>query len=378
MNSENILQKKSIYYENLAVNSAAVIPALNPIPILVSLVNELILQGIPQVIVVNDGSDPSYDYIFDQLKNIKGCSLLIHDVNFGKGRALKTAFNYYLEHFSYLDGVVTADADGQHAVEDIINVGRQLTADNSSIVLGMRDFSDKSVPKRSFMGNRVTSTIFRLFYGNYLEDTQTGLRGIPTSDLYWLANMQGDRYEYEINMLINAKRRNVPITSIPIRTLYFDNNSGTHFNTFRDAGRIFMCLVSGLLIYSFSSLVSGILDICTFFIFNSLLLTFLDVARRLLSSTVIARITSSLLNFYLNRKVFSAESEKLPGLLIRYYTLWFIQLLSSYGLVYAASIIFSSHDTINKLVIDMILGIFSYQVQLRWVYRNKDIGMEVY
>lgn len=376
MNNKNVLQGNYIYYENSTVNCAVVIPALNPIPNLVLLVKELIQHGVPQVIVVNDGSDSSYDYIFDQLKNTEGCSLLAHGTNLGKGKALKTAFCYYLEHFSDLDGLVTADADGQHTVEDIINVSRKLSLDKGSIILGMRDFSDKSVPKRSFMGNRVTSTIFRLFYGNYLEDTQTGLRGIPTSELSWLANMHGDKYEYEINMLINAKRRSVPISSVPIHTLYFDNNSGTHFNTFKDAGRIFACLLSGLLIYSFSSLVSGILDICTFFIFDSLLLTFLSSASRLLTSTVIARITSSILNFYLNRKVFSAEKEKLPGLLIRYYTLWFMQLLSSYGLVYAASLIFTSHDTLNKLIIDMFLGIISYQVQLRWVYRNKDIGLE--
>jgi len=371
-------ENQNIKYSSKALlNSAVVIPALNPMTNLVAFVQELIDSGISQVIVVNDGSSPSFNDIFQQINNMKRCILLVHEVNRGKGRALKTGFAYFLEHFPNLNGVVTADADGQHAVEDICRVCEKLAIKNESLILGMRDFKNNNVPKRSYMGNRLTSSIFRILYGSYLEDTQTGLRGVPRSELLWMINLQGERYEFEINMLIQCKWRNIVFTSLPIQTLYFNNNSGTHFNTFIDAGRIFLCLISGFIKYSLSSLISGILDVLTFFILNSLVLSFLPTPNRLFTSTVIARVLSSCCNFSINRKLFSADVDRLPKLVARYYSLWLIQLITSYGLVYATSIHFNIHDSIIKICIDVFLGIFSYQIQLRWVFKDKDLGIEI-
>jgi len=354
-----------------------VIPALNPMDNLVSFVAELINEGIPHVIVVNDGSAPAYDPIFKKLSTMDSCTLLVHTVNRGKGRALKTAISYFLENFKEFDGVVTADADGQHTVEDICRVSSALSSNQDSLILGMRNFRDKSVPKRSYMGNRLTSGIFRALYGSYIEDTQTGLRGIPKSALSWIKDLSGERYEFEINMLINSKCRNIPFSSVPIRTIYFNNNSGSHYSTLRDSFRIFSCLLSGFIKYSVSALVSGILDVLTFFILNSLLLLFLPAPERLLISTVIARIISSSCNFSINRKIFNAGKEKLPKLAMRYYSLWLVQLLTSFTLVYAVSLYSSIHDSVIKIIIDMLLGIISYQIQLRWVFKNKDVGLEV-
>lgn len=228
------------------INYAVVIPALNPRPDLPDFIRELLNRGIPHVIVVNDGSDSSFNGVFSEIGNIEHCTVLSHSVNRGKGRALKTAFSFFLDNYPDLVGVVTADADGQHAVDDICRVGRRLSLKQGSLILGIRDFKDSCVPERSLIGNTITSKIFKLFYGYQLSDTQTGLRGIPASELPWMVRMRGERYDFEINMLIGVMHHNIGFTTMPIKTLYYDNNSGSHYNTIRDSARIFACLVSGL------------------------------------------------------------------------------------------------------------------------------------
>lgn len=367
------------HFENVKAlyKCIVIIPALNPMENLVAFVENLLNEGIPHVIVVNDGSAPSYEHIFARLDSMDSCTLLVHNINRGKGRALKTAFAYFLENFKSYDGVVTADADGQHTVEDICKVCTALSSNGDSLILGMRNFKEQSVPKRSYMGNRMTSSIFRALYGSYIEDTQTGLRGIPAGELSWMVDLAGERYEFEINMLINSKWRNIPFFSVPIKTIYFNNNSESHYSTLRDSLRIFICLLSGFIKYSVSALVSGILDVLAFFILNSLMLLFLPAPERLLISTAVARIISSSCNFSINRSIFNAGKEKLPRLALRYYSLWLVQMITSFALVYIISINSNLHDSIIKIINDMLLGIVSYQIQLRWVFRNKDLDLGI-
>lgn len=236
--------------EDKNISYAVIIPALNPRPDLVDFVQKLLMRGIPRVIIVNDGSDCSFNDIFHAAGELEHCTVLTHNVNRGKGRALKTAFSFFLKNYPDLSGVVTADADGQHAVDDICRVGGMLSIKQDSLILGVRNFKDKSVPRRSYIGNQTTSRIFKLLYGYYLNDTQTGLRGIPSSQLKWMVDMNGERYDFEINMLIYARIRKLDFYTLPIKTLYYDNNSGSHYSTIKDSARIFVCLVKGLFHHS--------------------------------------------------------------------------------------------------------------------------------
>lgn len=353
------------------INSVVVIPALNPIPNLISLVQGLLEWGVPQLIIVNDGSDSSYNYIFCELEKYEHCIVLTHEVNRGKGRALKTAFSYFLEHYSYYDGVVTADADGQHKEEDICRICEKLSLKQNSLILGVRNFREDNVPKRSYMGNMVTSRIFQLLYGTYLNDTQTGLRGLPSNELPWIAQLKGERYDYEINMLIKARRRNLNFTAIPIKTVYFDNNSGSHYKTFKDSVPIFLCLISGLLQFSGATIISGCFDVISFFILNSFLFSSLSAPVRILLSTVVARAISSIFNYLMNRRLIFDDMGKLRSSALRYYILCVIQIFVSYVLVYTASLYWKVNESIIKLLVDIILGFGSYQVQLRWVFQNR-------
>ncbi len=230
-------------------NLAVIIPALNPEETLIDYVKSLLSKGFREVIVINDGSRENLSYIFSQLENLDRCTVLTHVKNRGKGRALKTGFQYYLQHFSDLSGVVTADADGQHTVEDVCKVAEKLQEVKSHLVLGIRDFKEAHVPKRSYIGNTITSFAFYLFFQQKLVDTQTGLRAIPTREIRRMIQLRGERYEYEINMLIYANKMKLPIEEVKIKTIYYNNNEGSYYKTIRDSWKIFRKLVSGVVYF---------------------------------------------------------------------------------------------------------------------------------
>lgn len=231
-------------------NQAVIIPALNPNESLVDYVKALLSEGFKEVIVVNDGSKTECTHIFKNLAAINHCNVLTHSVNRGKGRALKTAFQFFLQKFSHLNGVLTADADGQHAVVDVCRVGDELSRNENQLVLGIRNFKESNVPKRSYLGNTVTSFIFYVLFRKKLVDTQTGLRGIPTKELERMLALKGERYEYEINMLIYAIKRKLKIGEVPIQTIYYDNNAGSYYKTVKDSWKIFRKLMSGFLTFN--------------------------------------------------------------------------------------------------------------------------------
>lgn len=215
---------------------AILIPALDPEPGLISYVETLLAYGVPAVIVVDDGSSSACAPVFAALEGLPRCTVLRHPVNRGKGAALKTAIRRYLAQGGG-NGLVTADCDGQHAPEDVLAVSRALETHPDRLILGCRDFGGNT-PPRSAVGNAVTSAVMSAFYGVKLKDTQTGLRGLPAGLLPRLAELEGDRYEYELNMLILARRSNVELEVVPIRTLYFDRNSGSRFRPLADSLRI--------------------------------------------------------------------------------------------------------------------------------------------
>ena len=157
-----------------------IIPAYEPDARLLGLIDELNKSGIGPVIVVNDGSEGAeYKEIFEDASR-RGARLLTHAVNMGKGRALKDAFNYCLNEYDDLLGVITADSDGQHTTEDIEKCKEALiqSGQDQALVLGCRNFNESGIPARSVFGNKTTSRVMKLLLGLSISDTQTGLRGI--------------------------------------------------------------------------------------------------------------------------------------------------------------------------------------------------------
>ena len=157
------------------------IPAYKPGRALVELVRRLSAAAVSAVIIVDDGSGPSYQSLFEELRLFPRTHLLRHAVNLGKGAALKTGINYALCNFPCMCGMVTADADGQHAFEDILAVAAKIKEGTGALILGVRQFRGNTIPLRSRLGNALTRGVFRVLVGESVADTQTGLRGIPAA-----------------------------------------------------------------------------------------------------------------------------------------------------------------------------------------------------
>lgn len=214
-----------------------VIPAFQPSRDLDAYISSFIREDVAHVMVIDDGNDASYDGLFNKISNIDRCTILRHSKNYGKGAGLKTAIRFYLEHFSYLKGIVTADADSQHLAKDVLNVGQHLMGMEDGFILGSRMYDRKTMPVRSLIGNKVTSRLFQLLFGLYIRDTQTGLRGITTSELPMLLALDGDRFEFEMNMLIYMVKKNKHIVQVDIEAIYQENHL-SYYRTYKDSERI--------------------------------------------------------------------------------------------------------------------------------------------
>lgn len=208
-----------------------VIPSLNPDEKIIRLIKELKNNNFENIIVVNDGSNT--DTYFKKLD----CIILNHETNLGKGQALKTAFKYYLDNFNSYKGIVMLDSDYQHSVKDVCKVAKLIK--KNTLILGVRDFNNKNVPFKSKFGNKITSFVFNKKYGKYISDTQTGLRGISSDLIEKFVTLEGDRFEYEINMLKDSIKINVLIKEVKIDTIYIEKNKSSNFKVLKDSYKIY-------------------------------------------------------------------------------------------------------------------------------------------
>ena len=227
-------------------STAIVLPSLDPDHKFAAVVKGLVEDGFEHIIIVDDGSDAAHQHFFEEAERFPACTVLHHGVNKGKGRALKTAFAHVRRELPELKGVITIDGDGQHLLADIIACGERMLAEGDKVVLGCRDFDQAGVPPRSVAGNKTTSRLFRLLYGIRLSDTQTGLRAIPRGCLERFERIEGERFEYETNMLLAMKRAGIRFLEQPIATVYDEEDYSSHYNAVKDSWRIFRIMFKGL------------------------------------------------------------------------------------------------------------------------------------
>ncbi len=351
-------------------NVVVIIPAYKPDDKLLFTLKDLLDIGFKDIIVVNDGSGPEFDKIFDKVKEIYGCTLLHHEINKGKGAALKTAIGFVLENRSNCAGVVTADADGQHLTKDILRTSEKMK-ESEKIVLGVRDFSSSNVPFRSKLGNLITIGVFRIFLGTKISDTQTGLRAFPINILPEIIKIDGERYEYETNILVFMSKNKIPFEEVKINTVYIDENNSSHFHVVKDSIRIYSLIIK----YIFSSVIASIVDETAFFVFQNIFYTVTSIflIPTTFISAILARLISSLVNFFINaRVVFHGVANKKT--IARYYILVICQVLVSAALVFTTEYIFNIKSpllsTFTKIIIDIILFFFSFRIQHKWVFNE--------
>jgi len=213
------------------------IPAYEPDEQLIPLVKQLKAEGFG-IVVVDDGSGPAYKEIFDEVR--EDAHVLTHKHNRGKGAALKTGMVYIRDHLPDSEHFITCDADGQHRVEDVVRVSKQLQAGHK-FVLTMRK-RKKDIPLRSKVGNYMSRVVYALLTKRYLSDNQSGLRGFHRSYIDWMARVERDKYDYEMNVLYYAAKKAIPIHTILIDAIYINNNQSSHFNPIKDTVRIYRSL----------------------------------------------------------------------------------------------------------------------------------------
>ncbi|NMC55663.1 MAG: glycosyltransferase [Eubacteriaceae bacterium] len=353
------------------INVAVLIPSLNPSENLIAYIKDLVNAGIKKIIVVDDGSKEDAQPYFKLIEKKYDGIVLHHDVNKGKGRALKTGFNYFINTFSYneMAGIVTADSDGQHSAQDTVNVAKRLIEENNKIILGTRNFNQSDVPLKSRWGNKITTAIFALLYSKKINDTQTGLRGIPYKFINNCLFVKGERFEYETGMLISAVREQVDIAEEKIQTIYIDKNDSSHFNPVKDSLFIYFMMLSCFFKFSLSGIISFGVDIGLFTLFSSVIFNKLTtISMTIFFSTLFARVISSLFNYMVNKNIVFNNASNMKNSIIKYYILCALQLLASWLLVTLVYNKLNINLTAIKVLIDFALFFISFQIQRRWVF----------
>lgn len=361
-------------------NIAIIVPSLDPDEKLNAVVDGMSAAGFKDIILVDDGSGPDFKAPFKKaLEDHPECVLLVHEVNRGKGCALKSAFSYILENMQDVTGAITIDSDGQHTPEDAIRLAAKMEECPEDIVFGCRNFNDENVPFHNKLGNKITAGVFKLFFGMAISDAQTGLRGFPRKYLKELVEkVEGERYEYESNMLMYMSENSIPFSEISIRTLYIDDNKSSHFNVVKDSIRIYKPILKKATSFKYilSSALGTVVDAVVFTIMNSLVRNGKSIFLTTLASTGTARVVSAAVNYSLNYKwVFKSEESRGKSA-AKYFTTAVCQYAASYLLCTAAFWlagkvgIVGFGRTLIKLLIDMLLFFISYQVQKKWVFKK--------
>ena len=349
-----------------------VIPAFEPDERLFSLLNNLDGNGLRPIVVVNDGSNQAYSEIFGQAEKLlqKGNGvLLVHEANRGKGRALKTAFEYVRDAYPDAAGVVTADSDGQHTCMCIQKIMDSLSEHPGELILGVRDFSGEGIPWKSRFGNTLTEKVFGYVAGVHVSDTQTGLRGIPYSFMEQLLYVPGERFEFEMQMLLESAGK-YPVREIKIETIYdSQENHQTHFNPITDSLKIYKILGKKFLKYIFASASSSVVDLVLFSVFCHMLkevtVPYAAVA------TVLARVISAAYNYGMNYRVVFKSGEKISSSAIKYGLLAIIQMtLSAFFVTFGISILKFVPEVFVKIIVDTALFFISYHIQQRYVFKR--------
>ena len=353
---------------------SVVLPSLDPDEKLIAVVDGLLEYGFSDIILVNDGSkQENLHYFTDLAAQHPEITLLHHEVNKGKGAALKNAFTYFLENRPEGFGVVTVDGDNQHHPEDTRACCFHMM-ETGNTTLGCRDFNQEDVPARSSFGNKTTSMIFKIFVGMTISDTQTGLRAIPRNVLKLLVDVYGDRFEYETNMLLAFKQNGIPFDEVKIRTVYIEENKSSHFRVIHDSWRIYKLILAHFFRYTVSSAVSAVVDTGAYSLLSWLFSKLLQGFALTAAAGVGARIISSLLNFFMNQKLVFKTNVSTGKAIVRYYCLALPQMAAQVLLtqgVYALLSISDSANGVRTLIYAVVmtaLYFLSYMIQQRWVF----------
>lgn len=345
----------------MAANRIALIPAYEPDEQLLTLLDALKSAGL-RAIVVDDGSGGAFAPVFRTAA--ESAEVLGYPVNRGKGSALKAGYARILEEYGEACTVVTMDCDGQHTVQDGLRLLAAAEAERGTLILGSRRLWE-GTPLRSLLGNTATRLAYSFATGRGIHDTQTGLRAFDGSLLPLMLSIPGERYEYEMNVLLECPRRKIPMRELEIEMIYMDNNTGSHFNTVRDALRV----LREILKFSASSIVGFVTD----YVLYTLLLLW---SESLTFSNVAARVISASVNFTLNRKLVFKSEKSLLRSAAEYALLASLILAGNTVVLHLLVDQVGMNRWLAKLITEILFFLCSWLVQRYVIFRKKSGGQE--
>ena len=344
------------------MTTVALIPSYQPDNRLLKLVADLRSRGI-EGLVVDDGSGEAYRPFFKAISN--DATVIGYEDNHGKGHALKSGLRFIRSHYAEDTVVVTVDADGQHDLDDVVRCAQEASETRDALVLGCRSFADEGVPLRSRMGNLLTRGVYRLASGAAVSDTQTGLRAFSARLIGFLLAIGGERYEYEMNVLLACPAHHVTLREVPIRTIYLDGNSSSHFRPLQDSLRIY----GGILAFMASSFASFHLG---FLLFGALASTFgVWGSYGVVLANFGARMASASFNFLINHRLVFASGESLYVTAVRYAMLALGILMGNTLSVLLLVDAFGVPTLMAKLVTEVAFFVVSWMMQSRYVFRRR-------
>ena len=341
----------------------ALIPAYKPNENLISFIQSLETRGL-EVVVVNDGSGEDYLPLFHKIQEQSLATVIHLEKNQGKGAALKAGLSY-LNTVNDDFQVITLDADGQHSLQDALLLLQKSLENEGSLLLGSRAQS-KNSPLRSRIGNYITKKVFSLTTGVRVEDTQTGMRAFSKQLIPKLLEIQGERYEYEMNMLLDFAKEGISIKEFPIETIYINDNAESHFDTVKDSIRIY----SQILKFISSSLLSFCID---FLLYTASF----ALSRSILFSNAFARLISLHCNFFMNKNyVFHNASESTKREHLKEYLSYLGLALSLFAmntlLLSAVVEVLGVNAYLAKIITEILLFILSYFVQKHLIFSKQE------
>lgn len=350
--------------KDLDKKSIVLIPAYQPSDNLIRTTDRLILEGFI-VVVVNDGSESQYQSVFDSLN--KKIYLVHYNVNKGKGAALKTGYRFISDNFrNYI--VITADADGQHSVSDISKLAAEYHKTPKSLLLGVRQFEKENVPFKSKFGNIITRKVYALITKKPMSDTQTGLRVFDQSLVDFMLKIPGQRFEYEMNVLLDCSSKGVDIAELPIETIYRDNNSHSHFNPITDSIAIYREVIK----FASSSLLAFATDYGLYVLFLHLTSSW-SLSSSVTFANILSRVISATMNFSINKHViFKHKGETAKGA-VSYALLACGILIGNTLLLNFLIGIVGFNPYLAKILTEVALFGISYSVQKKIIFAKKVI-----
>ena len=369
-----------------ATNYIALIPAYEPDVRLLGTVRDLEKRGF-DIVIVDDGSGTDYAEIFHEAS--KRATVLTHSENRGKGAALRTGISFISTHkiqggalngdgelaYKIRTVIVTVDADGQHLASDALRIARKAANREGCLVLGSRAF-DEDVPLRSQFGNTITRHVYHFATGVKVRDTQTGLRAFGEELIPQLLAIGGDRYEYEINMLMEFSAKGIPIIEEEIATIYHDKNETSHFNTLRDSARIY----KEILKFSASSFIGFLVDYAMYAVLIALTgviaaggggLALFAGTYGLIIANVGARLVSSVTNYTINRKYVFKSDAGVARSALQYFTLAALILTGNTIVLGTLVTTYGMNRMLAKIITEIIFFAVSWTVQKYVIFFNE-------